>query len=40
VFGKREGEQAWVRTTAQPTVYAVDAKQLGAVPKLPDDLKG
>jgi hypothetical protein len=40
VIGKREGEQAWVRTKAQPTVYAIDAKQLGAVLKLPDDLKG
>jgi Domain of unknown function (DUF4340) len=40
VIGKREGEQAWVRTTAQPTVYAVDSKQLGDLPKLPDDLKG
>ena len=38
--GKREGERAWVRTTAGPAIYAVDAKQLGELPKLPDDLKG
>jgi hypothetical protein len=39
VIGKREGDQAWVQTRAQPTVYAVDSKQLGEIPKLPD-LKG
>ena len=38
--GKREGERAWVRTQAGPAIYAVDAKQLGDLPKLPDDLKG
>jgi hypothetical protein len=38
--GKREGERAWVRTKSAPTVYTVDSKQLGEVPKLPDDVKG
>jgi len=38
--GKREGDRAYVRTSAGPTIYAVDAAALGPVPKVPDDLKG
>jgi uncharacterized protein DUF4340 len=40
VVGKREGDRAYVRTSAGPTIYAVDAAALGPVPKVPDDLKG
>lgn len=38
--GKREGERAWVRTGAGPTVYAVEARTLGETPKIPDDFQG
>jgi len=40
IVGKREGDRAYVRAKAAPTVYAVDAKQLGEAPKIPDDFKG
>jgi Domain of unknown function (DUF4340) len=38
--GKREGDRAYIRTKATPTVYAVDTRQLGEAPKIPDDFKG
>lgn len=37
MVGKREAERAWVRLKAAPTIYAVDAKQLGELPKVPED---
>src|SRR6267143_835878 len=40
LLGKREGDQAWVKVKAAPAIYAVDAKQLGETPKVPDDFKG
>ena len=40
LVGKRDGERAWVKLKATPAIYAVDAKQLGAPPKVPDDFKG
>jgi hypothetical protein len=40
VVGKRDGERAWVKLKAAPAIYAVDAKQLGEPPKVPDDFKG
>jgi len=40
VVGKREGERAWVRTGAGPSVYAVEARTLGEAPKIPDDFQG
>lgn len=40
LIGKREGERAWVKTKASPSVYAVESRQLGELPKIPDDLKG
>jgi hypothetical protein len=40
IVGKRETERAYIRTRASPTIYAVDPKLLGDVPKIPDDLKG
>ncbi len=40
LVGKREGDQAWVKLKAAPAIYAVDAKQLGEVPKVPDGFKG
>jgi hypothetical protein len=39
-FGKREAGHAWVRTKSSPAVYAVDPKQLGEPPKVPDDIVG
>ena len=40
LVGKRDGERAWVKLKATPAIYAVDAKQLGEPPKVPDDFKG
>ncbi|PYN44202.1 MAG: hypothetical protein DMD95_11540 [Candidatus Rokuibacteriota bacterium] len=39
LVGKRDGERAWVKLKAAPAIYAVDAKQLGEPPKVPDDFK-
>ena len=38
--GKRENGRAYVRVGKSPAIQAVDAKQLGDAPKLPDDFKG
>ena len=38
--GKRDGDRAYVRTGGGPTIYAIDARTLGAEPKIPDDFKG
>lgn len=38
IVGKREVERAWVRLKAAPTIYAVEANQLGELPKIPEDL--
>ena len=38
--GKREGERAFVRTRAATSIYAVEPRQLGEAPKVPDDFKG
>jgi hypothetical protein len=38
MIGKREADRAWVRLKAAPTIYAVDARQLGELPKGPEDL--
>jgi len=40
LVGTRDGERAWVKLKAAPAIYAVDAKQLGEPPKVPDDFKG
>jgi Domain of unknown function (DUF4340) len=40
VVGRREGEIAYVRTKAQPTIYSVESRALGPTPKVPDDFKG
>jgi len=40
VVGKREGDLAYVRTRAQPTIYSVEGRSLGPPPKVPDDFKG
>ncbi len=39
VIGKREGERYFARTGDSP-VYAISARQLGDLPKVPDDFKG
>jgi hypothetical protein len=38
--GKRDGDRAYVRAGSGPTIYAIDARTLGAEPKIPDDFKG
>jgi hypothetical protein len=40
IVGKRDAETAYVKTRSAPAVYAVDAKLLGELPKVPDDLRG
>ena len=37
MIGKREAERAWVRLRVAPTIYAVEARQLGELPKIPED---
>ncbi len=39
VLGKREGDRYFVRTATSP-VYAIPARALGELPKVPDDFKG
>jgi hypothetical protein len=38
--GKRDGDRVFVRTKAAPTIYALEARQLGDPPTVPDDFKG
>jgi hypothetical protein len=38
--GKRDGDAAYVRAGANPTIYMIDARTLGPEPKVPDDFKG
>ncbi len=38
--GKRENGRAYVRAGKGPAIEAVDVKQLGDAPKIPDDFKG
>jgi hypothetical protein len=40
LVGKRDGERTWVKLKAAPAIYAIDAKQIGEPPKVPDDFKG
>jgi hypothetical protein len=40
IVGKRDAERAWVKTKSSPTVFTVDPKLLGELPKTPDELKG
>jgi hypothetical protein len=38
--GRREGDHAYVKLSALPAIYSVDAKAIGDLPKIPDDFKG
>jgi uncharacterized protein DUF4340 len=40
VVGKSDAERLYVKTRNAPAIYAVDPKQLGALPKSVDELKG
>ncbi len=40
VLGKREGDRMYVKTKTSPTIYTVDPKLLGNLPRIPDDIKG
>ena len=40
LIGKRDAERVYVRTKASPVIYAVDARRLGAPPKVPADFQG
>jgi hypothetical protein len=39
VLGKREGDRYFARAGDSP-VYAIPARAVGEVPKIPDDFKG
>jgi hypothetical protein len=39
LVGKREGDRAYVKLAAAPSIYAVDARQLGEPPKIPADFR-
>ena len=39
IIGKRETDQLYLKTRAAPTIYSVDTKQVGDLPKSIDDLK-
>ncbi len=38
--GKKEADKVYVRTGGSPAIFALDPKQLGDLPKIPDDLQG
>jgi hypothetical protein len=40
VVGRKEAEKVYVRTSASPAIFTLDPKQLGDLPKIPDDLRG
>lgn len=40
LIGRWEADKAYVRTGASPSIFALDPKQLGDLPKTPDDLRG
>jgi len=37
VVGKKEAEKTYLKTKASPAFYAVESRQLGDFPKIPDD---
>jgi hypothetical protein len=40
LVGKREGDRVFARTGASPAIYALEARELGDLPAVPDDFKG
>lgn len=38
--GRTEADKMYIRTGASPAIFALDPKQLGDLPKIPDDLQG
>jgi hypothetical protein len=40
MIGKKEADKVYVRTGGSPAIFALDPKQLGDLPKIPDDLQG
>jgi len=40
MVGKKEADKVYVRTGGSPAIFALDPKQLGDLPKIPDDLQG
>ncbi len=40
VVGRKEADKAYVRTGTSPTIFSLDPKQLGDLPKIPDDFQG
>ncbi len=40
VVGRKDADKVYVRVGGSPTIFALDPKQLGDLPKIPDDLQG
>ncbi|MEK6530770.1 MAG: DUF4340 domain-containing protein, partial [candidate division NC10 bacterium] len=40
MVGKKEADKVYVGTGGSPAIFALDPKQLGDLPKIPDDLQG
>ncbi len=38
--GRKDADKVYVRTGASPAIFSLDPKQLGDLPKIPDDLQG
>ena len=40
IVGRKEADRVYVRTGAAPTIFALDPRELGDLPRIPDDLQG
>jgi hypothetical protein len=40
IVGRKDADKVYVRVGDSPTIFALDPKQLGDLPKIPDDLQG
>ena len=40
IVGRKDPDKVYVRTGASQAIFALDPKQLGDLPKIPDDLQG
>lgn len=38
MVGKKDGDKTYLKTKASPSVYAVESRQLGDLPRIPEDL--
>jgi hypothetical protein len=40
LFAKKDADKLYLKTKASPVIYAVDPRQVGEFPKIPDELQG